>query len=267
MKNFLSIFLGLVLTVCLVAAGGCAKSRQSKGPALSDNRQEANSTEEPIFEEYEKELSQKEVTVADPLEGFNRTMFGFNDVLYFWVLKPVTKTYSAIVPQPGRVGVDNFFQNVMTPIPLVNCLLQGKGQAAGIELKRFAINTTVGVLGIGDPALEKYNLKQSEETLAQTLAVYGIGNGCYVVWPVLGPSTLRDTAGFAGDQFLNPITYVKPDGAYWGLTATKVINKGSFHIGDYEALKASSIDPYVAMRNGYIQYMNKQIERTGQQEK
>ena len=190
----------------------------------------------------------------------NRVMFGFNDVLYFWVVKPVMQAYAGVVPKPARIGIGNFFHNVTTPARLVNCLLQGKGPEAGSELRRFAINTTAGVLGFGDPARDRWELEPAEEDLGQTLAVYGLGDGFYVVWPLLGPSTLRDSVGMVGDQFLNPVRYVKPAEASIGISAADAANDGSFHIGEYEAFKSAAVDPYVAMREAYVQYRSKQIK-------
>jgi phospholipid-binding lipoprotein MlaA len=210
-------------------------------------------------EELEAELSEKEVTLADPLEPVNRIMYGFNDVLYFWVIKPVAHTYAGVVPKPARLGIGNFFHNVATPARLVNSLLQGKGSAAGTELRRFAINTTVGVLGFGDPARDRWKLEPAEEDLGQTLAGYGFADGFYLVWPLLGPSTLRDSVGMVGDQFLNPIRYVEPWEVSIGLSVESTVNDASLRLGDYETLKAAAVDPYVAMRGAYAQYRRRQI--------
>jgi phospholipid-binding lipoprotein MlaA len=212
------------------------------------------------FDLLEEEFAEQMVEVADPLEGLNRIMFGINDILYFWVAKPVTQVYEGVVPAPVRIGVGNFFHNLTTPIRFVNCHLQGKVDAADIELKRFLINTTSGILGFGDPARDKMGLEPVEEDLGQTLAVHGFGNGFYMVLPLLGPSTLRDAVGFVGDQFLNPVRYVEPWEVSIGISGTKAVNEGSFHIGEYETFKSSAVDPYVAMRQAYIQYRAKQIK-------
>jgi phospholipid-binding lipoprotein MlaA len=192
-------------------------------------------------------------TVPDPLISWNRVMFQFNDKLYFWVLKPVAKGYRAVFPEPVRTGVKNFFFNLTTPIRFASCLLQGKLGPAGRELGRFFINSSVGVLGLGNPAKAFPKFNPPEEDLGQTLGVYGLGNGIYIVWPVLGPSTLRDSVGLAGDYFLDPVSYVTP---WWDATAidgVKTINATSFRIGDYEALKSAALDPYEALRDAYIQ--------------
>jgi phospholipid-binding lipoprotein MlaA len=143
---------------------------------------------------------------------------------------------------------------------MVNCILQGKGRAASAELTRFLINSTVGVLGFGNPAKRWSELSPKAEDLGQTLATYGIGDGFYIVWPILGPSTLRDSVGRVGDWFLNPVSYVHPTEAYLGIRATETVNETSFRIGDYESLKEAAIDPYVAFRNAYIQHRKKKVK-------
>lgn len=248
-----------------IAIAGCATTPKSDSPSVAGGAVQSDSVDGTDsdfaeFDAFEEEFSSKAVTMADPLESWNRLMFNTNDVLYFWVLKPVGQGYKAVVPEPGRVGIRNVFQHITTPVRLVNCLLQGKFHSAGNEVNRFVINTTWGVLGIWDPALEKGKIQPADEDLGQTLAVYGLGDGCYLVWPVFGPSTLRDSAGMAGDYFLNPTVYIEDSKARVAVSAVNIINKTSFRIGEYEHFKAASVDPYVAMREVYIQYRNKQIQ-------
>jgi phospholipid-binding lipoprotein MlaA len=208
----------------------------------------------------EEEAEEEVVRVADPLSAWNRVMFRFNDRFYFWLLKPVARGYRAVIPTPVRSGIRNFFHNLTTPIRMASCILQGKGQAAGTEFVRFIINSTVGVLGFGDPAKGWFKLDPREEDLGQTLGTYGIGDGFYIVWPILGPSTLRDSVGMIGDWFLNPVSYVDPTEAYLAITAAETVNETSFRIGDYESLKEAAIEPYTAFRNAYIQYRKKKVK-------
>ena len=248
-----------LIMIWLVAGAGCASSARNTPNLPAASPVEVNSSDEAAFDEFETELSQGQMAVPDPIESWNRSMFGINDRFYFWVAKPVMQTYEKIVPRPARVYIGNFFKNLTTPARYVNCLLQGKGPEADRELRRFGINTTAGVLGFGDPAYDRWGLKPAKEDLGQTLAVYGLGDGFYVVWPLLGPSTLRDSVGMVGDGFLNPVRYVKPLETSIGISAVDAANDGSFHIGEYEAFKSASVDPYVAMRGAYIQYRKKQI--------
>ncbi|MFA6009750.1 MAG: VacJ family lipoprotein [Desulfobacteraceae bacterium] len=200
-----------------------------------------------------------EALVPDPLIKFNRAMFEVNDRLYFWCLKPVAKGYKKVTPAFFRKGVMNFFYNLGTPVRLVGSVLQGKYKGAGSELGRFVVNTTVGVGGVWDPADRFFGLKPSEEDFGQTLGAYNIDNGCYIVWPFLGPSTLRDTVGKAGDVFLNPLFYLTPNELAWGLTGLDVVNETSYRIGDYETIKSTYMDPYVMIRDLYITHRKKKI--------
>lgn len=197
--------------------------------------------------------------IYDPLEPLNRAFFEFNDRLYFWVLKPISRGYKWVVPEPLRKGVKNFFVNILMPVRAVNCLLQGKPRRFGNELARFFINSTAGVGGLGDPAGKALKFEIYEEDLGQTLGVYGAGPGFFINWPVLGPSSVRDTLGLVGDSFLNPLNYIL-DSTKYNLAArgVKTVNSTSFRIGEYEALKEAAFDPYVSLRNAYHQ--NRQYE-------
>jgi phospholipid-binding lipoprotein MlaA len=253
---------GFLISILIVPAAlisGCAASAQSAPSNNIASNSSGNTADE--FDLLEEEYAEKMVEVPDPLEPFNRVMFNVNDTLYFWVLKPGSEIYAGIVPEPARIGISNFFSNLATPVRLVNCLLQGKGQGAGVELRRFAINTTCGVLGFGDPALDQYGLEPVQEDLGQTLAVYGFGDGFYLVLPLFGPSNARDSIGSLGDWFLNPVSYVEPDEAAYGITAVKFLNSSSLTLGEYESFKSSTIEPYIAMRRAYAQYRAKQVEQ------
>ena len=210
---------------------------------------------------FDDEFEEDKVQVADPLAFWNRAMFHFNDKFYFWILKPVAKGYRAAVPSTVRIGARNFFTNLTTPIRLVNCILQWKWQAANAESVRFLLNSTVGVLGFGNPAKKYPELNPSEEDSRQTLGAYRIGNGFYIVWPFLGSSTLRDSVGLVGDFFLNPVFYVKPMEAAVGIKAYEIVNETSFKIGDYESLKKAAINPYDALRDAYIQHRKSKVKK------
>lgn len=199
------------------------------------------------------------VEIADPLSGWNRLVFSFNDKLYYWFFRPVAKGYRGVMPTPVRIGVNNFFTNLLGPLRFVNCVLQGKGEAADAELVRFVMNSTVGVLGFGNPAKNYPELAINDEDFGQTFGRWGMGHGFYVVWPILGPSSLRDSFGLLGDYFLKPVSYVTPFEASVGVWAVDEVNAYSFRLGDYESLKDASLDPYEAFRNAYIQYRRKQV--------
>ena len=211
---------------------------------------------------FDDEFQDDMVKIADPFSPVNRTVHYVNDKLYFWIFKPIARGYVAVTPEFFRIGIKNFFRNIATPIRMANCLFQGKIDSAGVELSRFLVNTIGGVLGFGSPADKYPELTSPDaEDLGQTLAVYGFGNGVYIVWPVLGPSTLRDSIGKVGDWFLNPINYIEPEEMTYAIKGFDKINQTSFRIGEYEAIKEASVDPYVATRDIYLQYREKKIKK------
>jgi phospholipid-binding lipoprotein MlaA len=212
-----------------------------------------------FFDEYDQEA--QSVQVADPLYYFNYAMYSFNDFFYFYALKPVAQGYKFIVPSPVRSGINNFFFNLMFPVRFINTVFQGKLGAASDEVGVFLANSTVGILGFNQFAQKHLNLKTANEDLGQTLGSYAIGDGFYLVLPILGPSTLRDAIGRAGDYFITPVNYLEPWELDLGVNITDKINRTSFRLGDYEALKEASLDPYVAIRNAYIQNRRRQIQR------
>ncbi|MDY6836405.1 MAG: VacJ family lipoprotein [Thermodesulfobacteriota bacterium] len=211
-----------------------------------------------MWEEYEEE--EEVVDIADPIYYWNKGMYHFNDKFYFWVLKPVARGYRWAVPEEVREGVKNFFHNLSFPIRFVSCLLQAKGSRAAGEFGRFFMNTTWGILGFGNPAKDCPRLNPPEEDLGQTFGAWGMGNGFYIVWPFLGPSTARDSVGLVGETYLDPVRYVEPMAASLAITTWDTINETSFRIGDYEALKDAAIDPYTSIRDAYVQHRKKQVE-------
>lgn len=198
--------------------------------------------------------------IADPLRGFNMMMYDFNRGVYYIVVKPASDAYRFVVPEEIRTCAGNFFRNLGFPVRFINCLLQGNVDRAVDEFEAFFLNTTVGVLGLGDPAPYVMGREVPAEDFGQTLAVWGIGNGFYIVLPFLGPTTARNAVGSLGDFAMNPITY---SGLPWEVTAiaraTETINYFSFQKDIYKQLEEVSLDPYVALRNGYIQNNNRKI--------
>lgn len=200
--------------------------------------------------------------VSDPLEPVNRVFFNFNDKLYFWVLKPVSKGYAYFIAEDVRMCVKGFFKNLLAPVRIVNNLLQGKVANSGVETARFVINSTLGIAGLADPAKHEFGLAPKDEDFGQTLGTYGLGEGIYICWPFLGPSNVRDTVGLAGDFFLSPGSFLVTYDAGTGveIEAGKDVNNTSLALGDYETFKESAIDPYVALRDAYRQYRQKKID-------
>ncbi len=259
---------------CTLEAGGLVRAAAAAG-AASDNdkatkdeygdvtQEELNKTGEGPKKETRDEYGNvteaeaagaEEPKVADPLERYNRAMFKFNDRFYFWVFEPVARGYKKVVPEDFRVLFNNFYKNITSPIRIVNSLLQFKLQDAGVDLTRLVVNSTVGVGGLRDVG-SCMGLNDHDEDFGQTLGFYGFGPGFYFVWPFLGPSTARDSVGMGGDLLLNPTFYLPLYPAF-GLNAHQRVNGLSFHLGEYEALKKASVDPYIALRSAY--YQNRQ---------
>ena len=233
--------------------------QQATDAQVQPKTQSTNDTEN--FNYDDDTFKEERIEIADPIEPFNRAMYHFNDKLYFWALKPVAQGYKIVVPEPARISVKNFFFNLGFPVRFLSCLLQADFSGAASEFGRFGINTIWGIGGLLDPSSAKQlDLQKQETDLGQTLGVYGVGHGFYIVWPILGPSSPRDSVDIAGDYFLYPVSYVYPWYAGIGLRSYEIVNSTSLRIGDYESLKEAAIDPYVAVRDAYIQYRLKKVK-------
>lgn len=249
----------LFFFVLALLLGGCAAPTVVR--ELPDETiQQPPLTEEDEFElEAEFEDSTAEI-VSDPLSGYNRVMTQVNDKFYFWLLKPVSQGYRTVLPEDIRLAVGRFFDNLLMPVNVVNNLLQLKPKRAGSEFARFVINSTAGVLGLGDPAGDSFGLQAYPEDFGQTLGHYGVGGGFHIVLPLLGPSNLRDAVALIPDYYLDPINYIDRSEKRWAVRGYKVVNKTSLHIGEYENLKKDAVDLYTFLRDVYEQRRVKQIE-------
>lgn len=189
----------------------------------------------------------------DPLEGFNRGVYKFNDTADKAVIKPVAGAYKAVVPSPVRTGVGNFFSNLNTFVSAINNLLQGKINNAASEAGRFVINTTFGIAGLIDVA-SMDGIEKHPEDFGQTLGYWGVGNGAYLVLPFLGPSTVRDTSGLVVDTLaFDPITYVDNPRVRNSSRLLYLIDKRSQYLPASDLLDEAALDPYVFMRDAYLQ--------------
>lgn len=251
-------FLVCILAVSLVS--GCTSTnRKPTAPIAAatgkSDGQSAKATQDDL-DEYSVEL------IADPLEPVNRVTFTVNHGLYTYLFRPISKGYQAVFPKVVRTGIHNVFENVRFPVRFVNDALQGNFKRAGQETGRFLVNTVVGVGGIGRPSDHIPALANVPAAdTGQTFAKWGIGHGAYLVLPVLGPSSLRDTVGLAGDYALNPINWVTI--WYGGYTWTLAIPSANSlrllpgQMDMYDAATKDSIDRYLAARSAYVQYRNK----------
>jgi phospholipid-binding lipoprotein MlaA len=188
----------------------------------------------------------------DPIEGFNRAMFTFNDGLDKAVIKPVAKGYVAVVPTPARTGVSNFFGNIGDVFISVNNLLQGKVTQAAGDAGRFLVNSTVGVLGLFDVA-SNIGLEKHDEDFGQTFGRWGVGDGFYVVLPVLGPRTARDAVGELFDWAADPVARVTQVNVRNSLVATRLTNERANLLPADQLIDTAALDKYSYIRDAYLQ--------------
>ena len=188
----------------------------------------------------------------DPWESWNRKVFAFNEGLDAYVLKPVATGYAKVVPRFVRRSVDNFFGNAADAWSAINNILQGKFQPAFEDTVRFTTNSVFGFFGLLDIASE-FGLDHHYEDFGQTLGTWGLGAGAYVVWPLFGPSTVRDSFALPLDRSFSPALVIDNGGAQWGITALQVINTRANLLGASQLLDDIALDKYSFLRDAYLQ--------------
>lgn len=197
-----------------------------------------------------------ETQISDPLEEANRAIFAFNDVVNDAVIHPIVDGYRYVVPKPARSGVRNFLRNLKSPVNFANQLLQGDVDGAGNVFVRTAVNTLVGIGGVFDVAGYE-GLKYEQEDFGQTLAVWGVDHGPYLVVPFLGPSSLRDYAGYMVDSVADPLRWylfnIDEEGWYYAKLGVDYLDLRESLVDVLRDLEASSIDYYAAVRSTYYQ--------------
>lgn len=188
----------------------------------------------------------------DPFEGFNRSIYNFNEGLDNAVLKPVATGYKNTIPQPVRTSVSNFFSNLAYPIVIINDILQGKFKQGISDASRFVANTTFGVLGIFDVATYM-DLPAHNEDFGQTFGVWGIGEGPYLVLPLFGPSNPRDGIGLLLDTQADILSYYDSTGGRYAARGLKAVDRRSELLSASRILDQAALDPYVFTRDIYRQ--------------
>jgi phospholipid-binding lipoprotein MlaA len=209
------------------------------------------------------DISMDATFVKDSFPSYNRAIFTFNDKLYYYFFRPISKGYKTVVPEVARIGVRNFFTNVRMPGRFFNCLFQGKFKGAGTELTRLLINSTIGGAGFTDPAKKYFHLELQDEDFGQTLGHYNTGAGSHLELPFFGPSNVRDAFGLIIDTALDPVTLLMFISPYASPAARAyiAINDISIDKGDtYEGLVEQAIDPYIAVQDAYSQNRVKKIK-------
>lgn len=187
----------------------------------------------------------------DPLEPVNRQIYQFNNVVDRYTLRPVARAYRSHTPSPIRRGVGNFFANARYPITVVNSYLQGKFLLGTSDMARFVVNTTVGLVGLFDVATP-LGLEAHDEDFGQTLGVWGLGQGVYLVLPLLGPSTGRDLVGAGADQFANPLNLIDDTETRLALQAVYLIDKRAGMLS-FDRIMQDAFDPYLFVRTAYLE--------------
>lgn len=219
--------------------------------------QETFLSEEDFYEQDVDQFSH----ISDPFESVNRFTFQFNDFVYRNILQPLADRYKAVTPDSIEEGASNFFLNLNYPVRLSSNLIQGRLREMWVETARFAINSTIGFGGLASPADNIEGLSPIKtEDLGQAFGAIGIGEGPYLVIPLLGPSNLRDLGGLIGNRAVNPVKepFSLIDKWDWehrlSLSGLDFINSSSGFLKQYNQLKGGAIDPYSSLKNGYTQY-------------
>ncbi|MCA9409104.1 MAG: VacJ family lipoprotein [Candidatus Omnitrophica bacterium] len=217
------------------------------------------------YDDYAYETEQN--SISDPLVKYNQFMFKVNHKIYKHLFTPLSKGYDFLIPKKVQSSVNNFFTNVGTPQRFGNNLLQLKWKYALTEFSRFVINSTIGIGGFFDPAQAAFHLEKHDEDLGQTLGHYGAGPGPYIVWPIIGPSTLRDTIGVIGDNAFDPTFWFgvldtfEEDEILFAVSMVERVNKYSYTIRDnYDRIINNAFDPYTSLQHAYIENRKKKIE-------
>lgn len=191
----------------------------------------------------------------DPWENWNRKVFSFNESLDEKVIKPVSTVYANVVPQPVRRSVDNFFANAADGWSAVNNVLQGKFEPAFQDVVRFTTNSVIGFFGILDIASE-FGLEHHFQNFGQTLGAWGMGAGAYVVWPLLGPSTVRDSIALPLDRAATPALVIDSGNAQVGITLLQIVNTRANLLGASKVIDDIALDKYTFVRDAYLQRRN-----------
>lgn len=246
------------VTLLLAAAPATFAADAAKSPAPSTSSGQADEPDEFAVK-----------PVSDPLEPLNRAVFKFNDGLYSLVLRPVAHGYQRATPPPVQRGLTNFFDNLRFPIRLVGDVLAGRPKRAVQETGKFLVNTTAGFAGLVRVSDSVPALKDVPPAgLGTAFAAWGIGPGPYLVLPVIGPNDARDTVAYVGDVALIPTNWTafeRLDGYHWwwrtSIQGLDVVQSSPDFLKTYDDFLKSAVDPYLAVRNGYLQYRASAVKK------
>lgn len=236
-----NVFFALALAILLsTSLGACAKTQNADG--------------------YDT------AAISDPIEPVNRGIFAFNNFIDIILIEPVATVYHDFVPDFLRDAIQSFMRNLRTPLIVANNLLQGNISGAGTATARFVINTTAGIGGLIDVA-SAHGLEYVPEDLGQTLAVWGFGDGMYIVLPIIGPSSVRDATGTVGEFFADPVRIyahnTDNDWIYITRGVVEGIDTRSRYLKAVKDLRKNSLDYYAAVRSAYTQKRHSMIKNQG----
>lgn len=211
---------------------------------------------DPLFDDAFEEES---VGFPDPFEAVNRPILGFNRVVDRVLLNPITQAYGFITPTPLKMSIRRFFDNANSSPTIANDLMQREWTDAGVATARLVINSTIGLGGLFDPA-DKMGLDEHHSDFGQTLALHGVGSGPYVVFPILGPTTIRHATGVVADSFMSPTIYLLGPGQllFW-YAGSRGIAAREEHMRELLALEASALDYYAVLRSAFFQSRTAEI--------
>ncbi len=241
----------LVTVLCLLLAGCATTSGPEPDAAIAESQPDGTP-----LPETAKVIQPTVVAFEppdDPLMGFNRAVFAFNDVTYRYAFAPLSRGYEAAVPEPVRASIGRAFDNIKMPVRTVNFLLQGELRSAGIDTARFLVNSTLGLAGLFDPAASLLGLEPEDTGFAETLRRYGSGQGTFIVLPFYGPSDLRSGSGLLVDYLLNPIPYLVDQPEATAINVFDAFQANGPRVRQYVQLREEAEDPYLFMRDLYWQ--------------
>ena len=238
------------------------RSKEDPGNLDGDDDGNIPVMDETVVEStFEDPFATESEPVHDPWEPLNSKIFTLNYNIDRYALKPVARVYSGIMPPDVQDSLVNAFDNLGFASRFFNSIFQGNPDLAGTELLRFLLNSTLGVGGLFDVAKYMFDIEAPPvEDAGQTLAVYGVASGPYMVLPLLPPMTVRDAVGRAGDIFMNPVNYFIPFVPNLGLNAGDRLNDRAVNIETFEKLESSTVDLYGATRSGYMERRARDIE-------
>lgn len=265
------IIFASVLMLALACGAGCSSKQEPAHSAsqevteVTPSADETNETTEDFggLDDYDDYDAEDVAAQDDPLEGWNRFWFHVNDWFLQYIVKPLHKGYAFIVPEPIRQGIGNFAHNAAFPVRMLNSLLQGEFAQAGVEFDRSLVNFMVS-LGFADVASQSkplYPYHPETENFDYTLGVWGVPDGPYFIIPFLGPSTIRGAVGETGDAFMKPQYYVLDWEVSTASSVFLAFNGADALYKPYDQITESALEPYVALRNAYLNMRKNRLER------